>query len=59
MRFSLMISTFAHAGDFKHSQKEHNMAINKAKFDRSEAWVWMILTLVAIAAMVASEMGLI
>jgi hypothetical protein len=54
-----MILAFAHAGAFEHQQKEHNMAINKAKFDRSEAWVWMILTLVAIAAMAASELGLI
>jgi hypothetical protein len=35
------------------------MAKNTAKFDRSEAWVWMVLTLIAIAAMIASELGVI
>jgi hypothetical protein len=54
-----MFLTNLHAGDLGAQQKEHNMAINKAKFDRSEAWVWMVLTLIAIATMLAADLGLI
>lgn len=29
----------------------------KFTYDKSEAWVWMVLTLLAIAAMILDELG--
>jgi hypothetical protein len=50
-----MISTILHAGDLR----TLNKVLKMYKYDRSGTWIWGVITLIAIATLVAAELGVI